>query len=199
MRDMLCGPQAVMLVMLLRPASLKVRQAWRTPSGNHLLIMKYHKHTLLKHLRAVEKAQQLWGVSRLNTKHSERYAHIPKNELQHLQILQASPLWQLQQVKPYTEWRVILAGVDEHLPRSYLTSHLPLGRVYQFPPGWPSTMCQENITAAPYPLCDSVIPSAPQPCLQNSDSLHVHVATLHWGGANCQVFCAFIWFLAHTV
>lgn len=86
----------------------------------------------------------------------------------------------------------MLADVDEHLPRNYLTPHLPLGRAYQFPPGWSSTMCQEDITAAPYPLCDSVIPSALQQCLQNSDSLHVHVATLHWGRVTCQVFCAFI-------
>lgn len=34
-----------------------------------------------------------------------------------------------------------------------------------------------NITAPLYPLHDSVIPPALQPCLQNSDSLHVHVAT----------------------
>lgn len=100
---------------------------------------------------------------------------------------------QLQQVKPYAIYmKDIVTDADEHLLRSYLTPNLPLGRAYQFPPGWSSTMCQEDITAGPYPLCDSVIPSALQQCLQNSDSLHVHVATLHWGRVICQVFCAFI-------
>lgn len=82
----------------------------------------------------------------------------------------------------------MLANADERRPHSYLTTLLALGKAHQFPPGWSSTMCQEDITAAPYPLCDSVIPSALQQCLQNSDSLHVHVATLHWGGVNCQDF-----------
>lgn len=86
----------------------------------------------------------------------------------------------------------MLADADEHLPRSYLTPNLSLCSACQFPPGRSSTMCQKDITATPYPLCDSVIPSALQQCLQNSDSLHVHVATLHWRRVICQVFCAFI-------
>lgn len=95
-------------------------------------------------------------------------------------------------LNPYTVYmKTMLANADEHLPRSFFTPLLALGRAYQFPPGWSSTMCQEDITAALYPLCDSVIPSALQQCLQNSDSLHVHVATLHWGRVICQVFCAF--------
>lgn len=44
-----------------------------------------------------------------------------------------------------------------------------------------------NITAPLYPLHDSVIPPALRPCLQNSDSLLVHVATPTKKGL-CQEF-----------
>lgn len=69
-------------------------------------------------------------------------------------------------------------------PPTQLPHSLP--PFWQSTPGWSSTMCQEDITAAPYPLCDSVIPSALQQCLQNSDSLHVHVATLKRGAGTAK-------------